>query len=258
MTDVSSSSVVRFELTLPRLALFLLWLGFGIYAFGFAPADQPNTPELIKRLVVGQWQGIDGYVVCLFNLMGVLPAIYAAVLCTEGKRQRVPTGLFVGLSFFVGAFAMLPYLVLRHPEPQIVLDVSNKSDEPNLTSATNAELTALANQTKPKWWAKAFGGKFTGIILVMITSYFLYYGWQQGNFNDFIQLWQRDRFIHVMGLDFCLLNSLLPIILWDDLSRRNCRQGKWLWWCLGLPLIGPLLYLCIRPPVNYVYQPTDT
>ena len=244
MTNLPSPSVVRFQLTLPRLLLSLLWLGFTIYAFGFAPPDQPQTLDLIRRLVVGQWQGIDGYVVGLFNLMGVLPAIYAAILCTEGKRQRVPTGVFVALSFFVGAFAMLPYLVLRESEPQLHLADHNLPDpiEP---------VNSAANQPSPTWWEKVFGGKITGIILLIITSYFIYYGLQQRNFSNFVGLWQGERFIHVMGLDFCLLNLLLPIVVRDDLSRRNCTQNHWLWWIVGLPLFGPIIYLCIRPQPNY-------
>ncbi len=242
MTNIPSPSVIPFQLTLPRVILSLLWLGFTIYAFGFAPPDQPQTLDLIRRLVIGQWQGIDGYVVGLFNLMGVLPAIYAAVLCTEGKGQRVPTGVFVALSFFVGAFAMIPYLILR--EPQLQFRDSDVDLSENRASGHN-------QSSQNSWWEKAFGGKFTGVILLIITSYFIYYGLQQGNLSNFLGLWQKDRFIHVMGWDFCLLNLLLPLVIRDDLSRRNCAPRNWLWWIIGLPLLGPLVYLCVRPKIAH-------
>lgn len=49
----------------------------------------------------------------LFNLMGVYPAIYAALLVPGGRSANgVPAYPFVIGSFFLGAFALLPYMAL--------------------------------------------------------------------------------------------------------------------------------------------------
>ena len=66
-----------------RITLFLLWLGFILYAFLLAPPDQPDTLELITKLSTGQWGGINPLVVSLFNLMGIYPLIYSAVLLID-------------------------------------------------------------------------------------------------------------------------------------------------------------------------------
>ena len=68
---------------LRRVTLFLLWLGFILYAFLLAPPDQPDTLELITKLSTGQWGGINPLVVSLFNLMGIYPLIYSAVLLID-------------------------------------------------------------------------------------------------------------------------------------------------------------------------------
>ena len=100
-----------------RVTLFLLWLGFILYAFLLAPPDQPDTLDLITKLSTGQWTGINPLVVSLFNLMGIYPLIYSAVLLIDGRGQKIPAWPFVLGSFAVGAFAILPYLALRQANP---------------------------------------------------------------------------------------------------------------------------------------------
>ena len=63
---------------LNKLLFWLLWLGFVSYAFLLAPPDRPNTLQLIIDLSTGKWAGINPLVIALFNLMGILPIIYAA------------------------------------------------------------------------------------------------------------------------------------------------------------------------------------
>ncbi len=98
-----------------KIGLGLLWLGFAIYAFFLAPPDQPNTLELIKNLIAGNWQGINPIVVSLFNLLGIVPMIYACLLFIDGRQQKIPASPFITFSFAVGAFSLLPYLALRSP-----------------------------------------------------------------------------------------------------------------------------------------------
>jgi hypothetical protein len=205
-----------------KIAFGVLWLGFTFYAFVLAPPNQPDTFELIKDLSTGQWQGINPLVITLFNLMGIWPMIYSAVLFIDGRGQKLPAWLFAGASFGVGAFALLPYLTLRNANPQF--------------PGTKNTLIKLLDS------------RITGILLTAGTTILVAYGLLQGDWSNFIQQWQSDRFIHVMSLDFCLLCLLFPALLGDDMARRGWQTG--LFWLFALiPLFGPLIYLCLRPPL---------
>ncbi|BCL34096.1 DUF2834 domain-containing protein [Nostoc sp. MS1] len=205
-----------------KIAFGVLWLGFTFYAFVLAPPNQPDTFELIKDLSTGQWQGINPLVITLFNLMGIWPMIYSAVLFIDGRGQKLPAWLFASASFGVGAFALLPYLTLRNANPQF----------PGTKNA----------------FIKLLDSRITGIILLVGTAILVAYGLLQGDWSNFIQQWQSDRFIHVMSLDFCLLCLLFPALLGDDMARRGW-QTELFWLFALIPLFGPLIYLCLRPPL---------
>jgi hypothetical protein len=206
-----------------KLGFGLLWLGFVAYAFLFAPPDQPDTVELIKNLSTGKWEGINPLIVSLFNIMGVWPLIYSALTFIDGRQQKIPAWLFSSASFGVGAFALLPYLALREP---------------------NQEFTGSKNL-----FLKVLDSRLLGIALAIGALVLLSYGLFNGNWGDFIEQWQTSRFIHVMSLDFCLLCLLFPALLGDDMARRGWKNSSLFWVVTLLPLIGPLLYLCIRPPL---------
>lgn len=204
---------------LGKTASWLLWIGFIAYAFLLAPPSQPNTVELIKNLSTGQWEGINPVIISLFNIMGIWPLIYSCLLFFDGRGQKVPAWLFSILSFGIGAFAILPYLGLRKPYPEF--------------------------SGKKHLLLKILDSRIIGIFLTVGTSLLLIYGLQNGDWKNFIQQWQSSRFIHVMSLDFCLLCLLFPTLLGDDMSRRGMKKFPWYWVAL-VPLLGPLIYLCVR------------
>ena len=50
-----------------------------------------------------------------------------------------------------------------------------------------------------------------------------------------------------MSLDFCALCVLFPVLLKDDMARQQ-RYTPALFWAVSLtPLLGPALYLTLRP-----------
>ena len=214
-----------------KLIFGLLWLGFVGYAFLLAPPDRSNTLQLIIDLSTGKWQGINPAIVALFNLMGILPAIYACLMLIDGKTQKLPAGLFCGASFAVGAFAILPYLALRVPNS------TNNDRQP----ASGIERRGIIKLVDSRW---------LGIALTIATIILVTYGIGQGNWSDFIQQWQTNRFIHVMSLDFCLLSLLLPVLITDDIERRNFSNLQLVKIISLIPLFGALYYLCIRPPLS--------
>ncbi|MBD2447582.1 DUF2834 domain-containing protein [Nostoc sp. FACHB-152] len=206
---------------LRKVVLFSLWVVLAIYAFFLAPPNQPDTFELIKKLSFGQWQGINPLIVSLFNIMGVWPLIYSAVVFADGRGQKIPAWPFATASFGVGAFALLPYLFLREPNQNFV-----------------GQKSILI---------KLLDSRITGILLTVMASIIVAYGLQGGDWQDFIQQWQTNRFIHVMSLDFCLLCLLFPVLLIDDMARRGWKNPQIFWLISSVPLFGPLIYLCVRP-----------
>lgn len=204
-----------------RFGFGLLWLGFVSYAFLLAPPNQPDTFDLIRDLSTGQWQGINPLIVALFNLMGIWPMIYACMVLIDGRDQRLSAWPFVVGSFGLGAFTLLPYLALRQPNPHF---------------------------TGPKTiLIKLLDARLTGVLLAIAAVGLLGYGLLYGDWSEFVTQWQTRRFIHVMSLDFCLLCLLFPTLLGDDMARRDWRDRRVFWVVALLPLIGPLLYLMLRP-----------
>lgn len=204
-----------------KIGFGLLWLGFLVYAFMFAPPDDPQTLALITHLSTGQWDGINPLVIALFNIMGVLPFMYCAVLFADGQGQKIWAFPFAIGSFFLGAFALLPYLALRQPN-----------------STFSGELSLSLKVLDSRW---------LGIVLSAIALVLIGWSMSQGNWPDFVQQWQSSRFIHVMSLDFCLLSGVFPAVLGDDMARRGLVNSKVFWVVALIPLFGPLAYLCIRP-----------
>jgi len=212
------------SLTVKKILFALLWVGFVTYAFGFAPPSQPDTPELIQNLIAGNWKEINPIVVALFNLMGIWPIAYSSLLFFDGRGQKIGAWPFAIASFGVGAFAILPYLVLRQPQPEF-----------------NGEKSKLL---------QVLDSRILGVILLLGAIALLVFGITQGNWQDFIYQWQTRRFIHVMSLDFCLLALLFPALLGDDMARRGLDSSIAFWAVSLVPLFGPLAYLCTRPPLE--------
>lgn len=207
-----------------KIGFIALWLGFATYAFLLAPPDQPDTFELIKNLSTGKWEGINPLVISLFNIMGVWPIIYSCLMFIDGRGQKLPVWPFATFSFGVGAFALLPYLALREPNPRF----------------TGTKNTFL----------KLLDSRLTGVLLTVGTIILVAYGLINGDWGNFVHQWQTSRFVNVMSLDFCLLCLSFPALLGDDMARRNLQNQQLFWITALIPLFGPLIYLCVRPPLT--------
>lgn len=206
-----------------KIGFWFLWASVIVYASFLAPPNQPDTFELIKNLSIGKWDGINPLIIALFYIMGIWPMIYGGLMFIDGREQKVPAWLFAAASFGVGAFALMPYLALREPSQEFM-----------------GSKGILLKVLDSRWF---------GVALAVGTLGLLGFGLLKGDWADFVQQWQTSRFIHVMSLDFCLLCLLFPALLGDDMARRGLKNSQWLWIVALIPLIGPLLYLCVRPPL---------
>jgi len=201
-----------------------LWVGFIAYAAIAAPPDQPDTVELITNLSTGQWDGINPVIISLFNIMGIWPLIYCAMIFADGRSQRIPAWPFAAVSFGLGAFALLPYFALRKPNTEV------EGDRTGLVRLVDSRIL--------------------GILLTLAALTLVGYAVVAGDWSDYIQQWQTSRFIHVMSLDFCALCGLVNALVGDDMARRSMGDRQGLRLVAGLvPLFGILIYLCVRSPL---------
>jgi hypothetical protein len=207
-----------------KVLLGLLWLGFLSYAFFLAPPDRPETFILIQNLSTGQWDGINPWIIALFNVMGIWPLLYFGVLFADGDGQKVRAWPFAVASMAVGAFSLLPYLALRTPHT----DWSGKKT----------------------WGLRIWDSRWIGAIALLGSAACLWFGVAQGDWSDFVRQWYGSRFIHVMSLDFLMLSVLFPTLLSDDMTRRGMDPAGLLRFVAIVPLIGPCLYLMGRSPLS--------
>ncbi len=99
---------------------------------------------------------------------------------------------------------------------------------------------------------KLLDSRVTGFILTLATAILVAYGLRKGDWGNFVQQWQTNRFINVMSLDFCLLCLLFPVLLENDMARRSWKNPQLFWLIVLIPLFGPLIYLSVRPPLPEV------
>lgn len=206
------------------LLFWALWVGFIAYAAIAAPPDQPDTFELIQNLSTGQWDNVNPVIISLFNIMGIWPLIYCAMIFADGRSQRLPAWPFAALSFGVGAFALLPYFALRQS-----------------SSEFEGDRTGLI---------RLMDSRILGIVLTFAALTLVGYAIAAGDWSNYVQQWQTSRFIHVMSLDFCALCVLVNALVGDDMARRGMGDRQGLRLIAGLiPLFGILIYLCVRSPL---------
>jgi hypothetical protein len=122
-----------------------------------------------------------------------------------------------------GIIGLLPYLALREPNQEF----SGSKDT----------------------WLKVLDSRWSGVILSISAIGLLGYGLVFGDWGNFVEQYQTSKFINAMSLAVCLLVLLFPALLGDDMARRGLKNSQLFWAVALVPLVGPLLYLCLRPPL---------
>ncbi|XP_008229787.1 PREDICTED: uncharacterized protein LOC103329132 [Prunus mume] len=216
--------------------LFVLWGALLYYVFNLAPDQTPSQDMyFLKKLL--NLKGDDGFrmnevLVSVWYIMGLWPLVYSMLLLPTGRssKSKVPVWPFLILSFFGGAYALLPYFVLWRPPPPPV-------DESELT----------------KWPLNFLESKLTAwISLAAGLGIVIYAGLADGaDWKEYYQYFKGSKFIHVMSLDFTLLSAFAPFWVYNDMtSRKWFDKGSWLLFVSLVPLIGPALYLVLRPSLS--------
>lgn len=209
-----------------RLGLWLIWLAFLVNALLFAPPLPPTAFQPLQTLLAGQIPSLNPVLISLFSMIGIWLLIYSSLSVIDGRMQTLSATGFMLASAATGVLALIPYLAWREPNQQF----SGPKD----------------------FWIKLFDARSTGIILTTSTILLLGYALLFGDWAGFADAFQTNRFVYAMSLAFGLLCLLFPYptLLQDDMSRRGLTSNSQLFWLVALiPLFGPLLYLCIRPPL---------
>ncbi|KAM1274317.1 hypothetical protein ACFX1Q_025150 [Malus domestica] len=177
------------------------------------------------------------------------------------SRSKVPVWPFLILSCFGGPYALLPYFVLWRPPPPPV-------DESELTrrplNFLGSKLTAWErNFSLPVHtqlsgrYRLASDGNIQPILqfdiscislaagLGLIVSAGLAAG---ADWKEYYQYFNESKFIHATSLDFTLLSAFAPFWVYSDMTARKWfDDGSWLLFLSLVPLVGPALYLVLRP-----------
>jgi len=170
----------------PRLAGAALWVALLSLALFAAPPPAPDAGAQVLRLLTGHVD--DRCLFALFNLMGVWPLAMAVALRGD-PPWKWP---FLVGSLAAGAFALLPWLVLRPwgetPRPRSRVD------------------RALGSR-----WLR--GG--LGIAAVGLTALFL-----SGDLGAFAQRWRTEQFPFVMSLDFAAMTLARGLLALEHTKPR--------------------------------------
>jgi len=208
------------------LTLWLIWFSFIIYILFFAPPLQADTFQPLQSLLSGRLPLINPVIVSLFSLVGIWLLIYSSLIFVDGRMQSIPAWIFMVAAIATGIIGLIPYLALRQPNQSF----SGKKD----------------------LWLTLLDSPKTGIILTLSTLLLGLFAIIWGDWSGFAHEFLTNRFVHGMSLAFLLLCALFPYptLLEDDMARRgvstDSRLAQIATW---IPLLGPLTYLGLRPPL---------
>lgn len=207
-----------------KTLLGLIWIWFTSYTIRKAPLDKPSTWSIVAKLLTLRWGELNPIIPVIFSLMGVWPMIYAGLMFADGRMQKISAFPYFLGSNFTGVITLLPYFLLRERNSEFL----GEKDE----------------------WLDLVDRQSTGQILLVTTIILLAWAIFAGDWEDFWYQFQTQPFVHMITLDFCMMCLSFPLtsLFDDDMARRGIDDPRVFWAVALVPLFGPLLYLCLRPP----------
>lgn len=206
-----------------KVLLWSLWVGFILYLVGFAPPIQPDTFRPVQALFAGQFPTVNPVMVSLFSAIGIWLGIYACLMLADGRMQPLPAWVFLIAGAGTGVLGIIPYLALR---------------------SSNQRFTGQKD-----WVLRWLDGRLAGVLLTISAIGLLGIALGAGDWQAFFAEWRTNRLVNGMGLAFCLFHLVFPALLGDDMGRRDWDDRAIFWAVVFTPFLGPLLYLCLRPPL---------
>jgi hypothetical protein len=219
-----------------RLGLAAGWLALGSAAAFVAPTGTSAFDmDLIAGLVSAPFSGATNPIFeALFNSLGVVPAVYAALLLPGGKDQpRLKPVLPVAASFALGFFALGPYLILREPR-----------DKPG--SVKKSDL-GWATRT-------IFESKLFAVFNTAFAAFLIAYGvthLDAASIDGFKTLWtEQSALCCVSSCDLLVLSLAMYGAVAEDQKRRGVFSARSAAAFAALPVLGPCLWLVTRPELQ--------
>ena len=209
-------------LLLTRFGYGLLLAAYIAYAVLAAPHSDPPGVSFLS-LALGQGPARNPAVWGVFQLLGVVPLMYWALMFPDGRGQRVWAWPFALGMMALGAFSLLPYLILRRP-------YSDPVPGPRPLAV--------------RWCG---GRPFALFVTLALASLLVLIG-GGGILADYVYWFRHSNFVHLMTVDLLVLLLLFPALLRDDMARRGVPSEDGMGRAaLAVPLLGPALYLLRRP-----------
>lgn len=238
-SEADGGSVVDRVTSSPaRLAMLATYVSALYYVgSGTAPAGDPDaTISIIKDCL--DMDAAPSIFFSIFNALGVVPAIYAAVLLPGAQEQKPVPPALIATSFFAGYGGLAPYLILREPRPEPVfrndLGFLARTLTESKLFAAGLLLTSLALAAK----------------LVAIPDF-------DAALATYWSLFDEFGIVNVSSFDLLVLSAFFFEPAKEDMRRRG-------WWAApgeeptteqvarlaafcAVPVIGPASYLVARP-----------
>ena len=162
----------------------------------------------------------------VFNFIMVWALLFAVIMLIEDRERFIPAWIFVLISFAIGMYGMMPYFAIR--------SVWRKQPK-----------------TKKSTFTKVVDSKILGIILHVLGTVLLLYGIIAASlavdgWSGFLDSFLNVRLIQLTVVDFALFTLFYPILIWDDMKRRNWKNVG-LFILFSVPIVGALVYVIARP-----------
>jgi len=219
-----------------RIGLAAAWVALGSTAAFIAPTGTSAFDmDLITGLISAPFSGTTNPIFeALFNSLGVVPAVYAALLLPGGKGQpRLAPTLPIAASFALGFFALGPYLILREPR-DFVGSVARK----DLGWATRT----------------IFESKIFALFNAAFAAFLIGYGAShadQAAVEGFKTLWaEQSALCCVSSCDLLVLSLAVYGAVAEDQKRRGVFSVAKAAAFAAVPVLGPCLWLVVRPELE--------
>jgi hypothetical protein len=257
-----------------RLSYLTLWVGLLAYTTDFSShlsaEAEAAAPAILQTCVVSPFDGtVSPVFISLFLALGIIPTVYGSLLLPSSKQQKVWALPFVASSFGLGFFGLGPYLGLRNKSPSLPALTSDDRDTGSaLFDNKITPLFLLASALYLVYYA--LNGSYDGVDrwqgywdlfntqplarISTIDFTILSLAVSQSN-DDFIPHTDLNMFTQTYSTIYARRLYLEhDAQMWDpiseDMVRRNFKSPLPAAAFCALPVIGPVLYLCLRPSIS--------
>jgi hypothetical protein len=213
-------------LRLERKRLLPLGLGFALYVlwvYVLSPARyDPDTPAMVMGLTTFDLEHHDAWLIWIHNLYGLYSIPWAVLMLLDEREQSFPVWPLVVASILViGIWPLFAYYAVRQPHDHF---------------------------TPPRTrWVRFLESPIPALYTAVFSIGLTWLAFTRGNPAVLWQAVQGDLYIHGCTLDLVLIWAFFPLALRVDMRKRGAESPALLWGLSALWLIGPVLWLLIRP-----------